>query len=568
MREHSAPSWVLAPADDQLVARLASSLRIPRPIARLLVARGHSDVQTLRAEWNPAHPPALSDPSELPDMDRAAPLVAQAIRSGRRILVYGDFDVDGVTATALLVQALRAWGGQVVWYLPHRIEDGYGLGQAAAFRCLERWSPDLIITADCGTRSVETVAALRARGVDVVITDHHALGDQFPPATAGVNPHRTSTETPWRHLSGAGVALYLARAVAAALNREFDALGSMPWELASLGTIADCVPLHGDNRRLVRHGLYRLAHTPSCGLRALAKVAGISQIRTTWQVGFLLAPRLNAAGRLARADAAFELLVSADAARAEEIAHQLDTTNRQRQQLEEQALQTVLELVESQPPHERAFAVVAAAPGLHTGVIGIVAARVAAAYRRPTVILALSEPLSRGSCRSFGGIDIAAALQTCAHVLERFGGHEAAAGLDIRPERIAQFRACLNEAVRQQVGGAQPECQVMYDDELRLDDIQPEFVDWIEHFGPYGTGFPPPLWLVRNAEVIEQRILKERHLQLALRQHAVVRRAIAFRQADRTPPPDRVDVLLSLATSEWAGERRVDFHIHDWRPAT
>lgn len=558
--------WQLATADDAAAERIAAALGLPQPMARLLVARGWATPEAARAALADDGAP-LDDPEAMPGLPDAAAALADAIRLGRRIAVYGDFDVDGVTATALMVRALRTLGAEAAPFLPRRLDDGYGLTVAAARRCIETTRPNLIVTVDCGTHSDEAVRHIRRAGVDILITDHHHVAGAPAPATAVVNPRLGPPDAPWRDLSGVGVAFKLAVATAARLSRPLD--GVPLYELAALGTVADCVALRGENRTLVRRGLAAMnAGVSMPGLEALRQIAGIGTIREAGQIAYALAPRLNAAGRLDTADIALELLMTDDHGRAVELAGCLDRLNRQRQRAEESVLTAAEAQAAAQPAAERAFAVVVAGAGWHAGVIGIVAARLAARHHRPAVVIATGETgAGRGSCRGIDELDLVAALGRCADVLRRYGGHAMAAGLDIEADRIPEFRRRFNEAVADCVGRRLPAPVTRLDAWIGLVDADLDMIEWIRRAGPYGHGHLPPTWGTRRVEVVDWRIAKERHAMMRIRQAGTLRRAVAFQQGHRPPPRGPIDVAFQLQPNEWRGTRSAELRVVDWRPA-
>ncbi len=562
----ASPAWRLAAADDDAVQRLAAELGAPPPIARMLVARGWTTPEIARQALAPDY--RLPPPEVLSGMAGAAQVVARAVRARRRIAVYGDFDADGVTAAALLCRWLRGAGADVVPFLPQRLADGYGLTVPTVDRCLRTLQPDLVVTVDCGTHSDGAVRHVLERGVDIVVTDHHlAVAPSQVAPTAMVNPQLGPADGPGRELAGVGVALQLVRAIAQVLGRDDPADDPAILELAAIGTVADCVPLRGTNRTLVRRALSRMVSDSALpGLRALRAVAKVGEIRDTWPLAFLLAPRLNAAGRLGTAEDALELLLTDNADRAQVLAGHLDRENRRRQEMEERILEAASAQLDEQPATEREFGVVVADPSWHPGVVGIVAGKLVARHRRPAVVIVLRpDGGGRGSCRGLESLDLTAILADCAGCLESWGGHAMAAGLDLAAGRLDDFRRAFNAAVCRHAGGALPPQQLSYDALLPLGDADVDLWDWIERAGPYGHGYPPPLWAAERLEILDWRVAKARHVLMRVRQGQVYRRAVAFQQAHCPRPQGPTDFLFELQINKWTGVRHPELRVAAWR---
>ena len=564
--------WRTAAVDEAAAVRLADDLSVPLPFARLLAARGFAARESAEAYLNPRLK-TLSDPGDLPGMPAAAEAVWAGIAAGKRIAIYGDYDVDGVSATALLVRAFRALGATVEPFLPHRLEDGYGLTADTVERCIDRHRPALIVTVDCGTYSADAVARARERGVDVVITDHHQSSGAPAPAVAVVNPRLGPPGRPWSELAGVGVALKLAHAVLK-LAREAGAAGAEGvdlrgfFDLVALGTVADCVALTGENRVLVRHGLDVLRRAPSIGIRALMQVASLKEEPDAWHIGFLLAPRLNAAGRLGTAEASLDLLLATDAGRAAALARDLDRANRERQELEQGIVAGAVARIEADFDPARDFAIVVADPAWHPGVIGIVASRLVARYNRPAVVIALNgEGGGRGSCRGIEAVDLALALRECSGLLGRCGGHAMAAGLDIEASRVDEFRVRFNEVIALRVNGRVPPPVLPVDAWLPLDEADEVLLDCIERARPCGQGNPAPVWAARDVAVEDWQVMKEKHVRLRLRQGAAVCAAVGFNLAARGRPEGRVDVAFEVRRDTWNGRNGIQLQLRDFRPA-
>ncbi len=535
--------------------------------AALLSARGLDDPQKA-AQFLSCGPERSHDPFLLKDMDRAVERIRAAIGGGERVCVYGDYDVDGITATCLLTEALAWQGGDVVSYIPDRTEEGYGLNPGAVAR-LAGQGVKLIVTVDCGITAVDEVEFARSLGVDVVITDHHHCKDRLPAAAAVVDPRREDCAYPFPELAGVGVALKTAQALVPPEQREgvFRRFG----ELAAIGTVADVMRLTDENRALVRQGLELLANTRRPGLRALLREAGLDPggAPTAVTIGYGLAPRINAAGRMEQAMVALELLLTRDEERGEALAHTLCRLNRERQAIELAIYEQCVELLDAQPP---APAIVLAGEGWHQGVVGIVASRLTERYACPAFMICLEHGQGKGSCRSFGGFNLFAALDRCAPLLDGYGGHEMAAGFTIREENIPAFRDQVCRLVDLRTGGAPMEAAIDVDAEIdhcgQLTALQVESLSELE---PFGTGNPKPVFLLRGVCVLSCcDVGGGRHLKMKLRRDGVVLDAIFFSAnaaACGVSAGDRLDVVFTPQINEFRGSRTVQLQICDLRPA-
>ena len=535
--------------------------------AALLSARGLDDPQKA-AQFLSCGPERSHDPFLLKDMDRAVERIRAAIGGGERVCVYGDYDVDGITATCLLTEALAWQGGDVVSYIPDRTEEGYGLNPGAVAR-LAGQGVKLIVTVDCGITAVDEVEFARSLGVDVVITDHHHCKDRLPAAAAVVDPRREDCAYPFPELAGVGVALKTAQALVPPEQREgvFRRFG----ELAAIGTVADVMRLTDENRALVRQGLELLANTRRPGLRALLREAGLDPggAPTAVTIGYGLAPRINAAGRMEQAMVALELLLTRDEERGEALAHTLCRLNRERQAIELAIYEQCVELLDAQPP---APAIVLAGEGWHQGVVGIVASRLTERYACPAFMICLEHGQGKGSCRSFGGFNLFAALDRCAPLLDGYGGHEMAAGFTIREENIPAFRDQVCRLVDLRTGGAPMEAAIDVDAEIdhcgQLTALQVESLSDLE---PFGTGNPKPVFLLRGVCVLSCcDVGGGRHLKMKLRRDGVVLDAIFFSAnaaACGVSAGDRLDVVFTPQINEFRGSRTVQLQVCDLRPA-
>jgi single-stranded-DNA-specific exonuclease len=558
----------VTPAAEHLVRALG----LPPQVGRLLAARGWTDPDAVRAFLNPRLSD-LSDPFRLPDMRPAVERIRSALARGEPIVVFGDYDVDGVTATALLVQVLERLGGRITPFLPDRLTDGYGLGCAPLERCLDASGVGLVVSVDCGTGSADAVALAAARGVDVVVTDHHAAHGESAPAVAVVNPHRGADED-LRALAGVGVAFKLCHALVKAGLEEGEAAARdvdlRDWlDLVAVGTVADVVPLTGENRILVRHGLRRLSATQSVGLKALCNVASAYPPFTGYHLGYVLGPRLNAAGRLGSARDALDLLLTDDAERAAALAGALDTANTERRRIEADMLESARAQVEAVFDPARHFGLVAGRTGWHLGTAGIVAGRLVRTFHRPSVVVVLDEDGGgRGSCRGIEGVDLTQALEACRNELDAFGGHRMAAGLTLRSGRLEAFREQFNAACAAQIDGRALGPVLHVDGWAALGDLDFDTAEALKALQPFGEGNPEPLWGVREVRVAgTPRIVGKDHLKFAVASGATVVDAIAFGMGGCALPDGPLDVVCHLQDNAFRGRPRLQLNVRDFRPS-
>jgi single-stranded-DNA-specific exonuclease len=562
------PRWE-APAalDPTHVTRLSDALRLPAVVCSILVARGHVDPAGAKEFLRPRLG-ELHDARLLADADKAAERIARAIRSSEVIFVHGDYDVDGICATALLTRWFRQLGGTVVPFVPHRVRDGYDFSDSG-LEAARKAGADLIVTADCGTVAHETVAAAEASGIDVVVTDHHTVSASLPMAIAVLNPQRADCSYPEKGLCGTGLAYKLAELVATELGAEIDPLKAY-LDLVALATVADLVPMRGENRILVSYGLRQFADTKIPGIRALMEVVDVDAATiTAGQIGYVLAPRINAAGRIGESADALQLLLTDDSEEAATLAKQIDETNRQRRDEDQRTLSEALETLASGYDPERDRGVVIAGDGWHPGVIGIVASRVVERIHRPVVMIAMGEDGGRGSARSIPGFHLYEALSACAGHLERFGGHRQAAGMDIKSEELPAFRKAFDSAARDCLTDEDLHPVLRPDLEIDLSDIDLQLLHWLSYLGPHGIGNPGPLFMARAVRLVSPRVVGTNHLKTALQKGGSQLEAIGFGLADRMPPEeiDDVphDVLLRLEKNEWRGRAQPQAKLVDLR---
>ena len=563
------PRWIVtANADPDATRLLATELRIPEALAAILVQRGLGSPDSAKAFLRPDLE-RLSDPYRFADMSVAVELLARAVREKRPILVHGDYDVDGQCASAMLTRILRSAGGTVHPFVPHRIRDGYDFG-AAGLAEAKRTNADVIVTCDCGITAVEAVAAARATGIEVIVTDHHLPGDALPPANAVLDPRRADCESEDKNLCGTGVAFKLAQALVPVLGLSPN-LPLHFLDYVALATIADVVSLVGENRILVRYGLKKLADSRWVGLRALIETAGLAgkPLRGA-HVGFILAPRLNAVGRIGDANDGLRLLLTENPQEAAALARELETINARRQEMDQLILDEAIEIVEKtlQPTDA---AIVLGAETWHPGVIGIVASRLVERYGRPTFLIGWDEvgEFGRGSGRSISGFDLHGALHQVGMHLEKYGGHTMAAGFTIRRDKFDDFRVAFLGVAGELLTPDDLAPSQRVDLELPLALVSEELERLIRHLEPCGAGNPAPVFGVRNARAVGARRVGTNHLRFTLDDGSAVLPAIGFRWADAVPEDwltNPLDVAFRLERDDWQGRVTIQARIASLAP--
>ncbi len=552
---------------DEAAARSLRGAGYPALLAALLSARGVSSPEEaallLDRERELSHSPYL-----MKDMDKAAARIRRALADGERMAVFGDYDVDGITSTVLLVDYLRSRGADCLKYIPRRVEDGYGLGREALRTLLDQ-GVTLVITVDCGITGVEEARWARENGLDLVITDHHECREVLPDAAAVVDPRRPDCPYPFKHLAGVGVALKL---VLALDEQRSESLFARYCTLAAIGTVADVMPMTGENRTIVCRGLEAIGGTDFLGLRALLQETGLADREvTSIQIGFVLAPRINAAGRMGEAELAADLLLTSDPARAELLARELCGLNRERQAVEQEIFAQAVEQIEFLPDGERS-ALVLSSGSWHQGVVGIVASRLSEKYSCPSFMIHLQNGLGKGSCRSYGGFNLFAALESCQDLLVDFGGHELAAGFNIREEDIPAFRRRMNRCVCEFCNGEKPVSSLAVDVVIRDPGwVTLEEMEALSRLEPYGAGNERPVFAVMGARVESlQGVGQNRHLKLRLAMGEQRFDAIFFSAtaaACGVAPGMRVDAAFHLQVNEFRGVSSVQLQLVDLRPA-
>ena len=556
--------------DPFVLQALERELQVDRLTAHLLAQRGGSDLTAARDFLDPRLQ-QLPDPFLLGQMEAAVTRLVAALAAGEKIAIHGDYDVDGISGTALLVEGLRAFGAEVNYFIPLRLRDGYGLS-AEHLRQAFAGGARVAVSVDCGISAQAEAEVARELGLDLIITDHHQPPSVLPAACAIVNPHLLDCRYPDKDLAGVGVAFMLLIALrsrlrtvgAFAIRPEPDLRYSL--DLVALGTIADVVPLRGVNRILTRIGLGIINQGRRPGLKSLSVAAGIRLV-TCGNVAFSLAPRLNAAGRLENANLGVELLLTDDPQRAEELAGLLDGFNRERQGVEQQVLSEAIAQVEEGKGGE--YSLVLAGEGWHPGVIGIVASRLVERYHRPAVLIALDGERGKGSARSIRGLHLYQTLQACSAELEGYGGHAFAAGLSIAASRFDSFVAAFEQAAAAALSADDLVPVLLYDSEVLIEDLSLTIIADLQRLSPFGAGNPEPLFLLRNARAQQVTPCGTGHLKFSIRQGGFSLPCIAF----AFPPhwaeilPGEIDLLVSAQSNEWQGRISLQLRVKDMRPA-
>ena len=561
--------WEHLHCNEAQASALAADLRIDPVVARLLCVRGVADTDAAARFLNPSleH---LHDPFRLTDLPKAVDRLLGAIERRERVAVHGDYDVDGVTATVILRRALELLGGDVVHFIPERIRDGYGLQPEAVDR-LHAQDARVIVSVDCGIRSNAAARRARHHGVDLIITDHHEPDVTLPDAFSIINPKRHECAYPDKDLAGVGVALKLVQALCARTGRDRWLPAFI--KIAAIGTLADVVPLTGENRVIAKLGLERLSHGPhTVGLRALLETSGLTgKTIDSFHVAFMLAPRVNAAGRMSTPDLATRLLLAADesmAAEARELAERLDAENTRRRQEEAETLAQARRSVETDPDVGAHAMLIVSGDGWHRGVIGIVASRLVEAFQRPAVVLAIDGDMAYGSGRSIPGFDLLTTLERCSDLFTRFGGHRQAAGLTMEASRVNEFRARITEYADAVLGPDELTPRLRIDGALALPAITAGVIEGVATLAPFGTGNPRPVFHADGVEIVDgPHTLKGRHLRMTVRQGPRVFRAIAWRAADRagflTQHRAALNLAFSLTENTYQGETFVELSVAD-----
>ncbi len=563
--------WTIAPPQPLLVGELAAKTGVSPLLAQCLLNRGFSEPVAIQNFLQPRLK-NLADPFRLPNMQAAVERLLSAHEEQESLVIFGDYDVDGVTSTTLLLEVLQKLGWQAEAYLPHRMEEGYGLSRDGVENCLKKFPVKLLLAVDCGSTAVETIAWLRERGVDVIVLDHHQVSNPAPEAVALVNPQLGND---FKELCSVGLAFKLAHALVKR-GRETGLPGAADFDLrplldlVALGTIADLVPLTGENRMLVTAGLERLETTKRPGLVALKEVAQSPDKLGVYEVGFQLAPRLNAAGRLETAEDALHLLRAETLAAAMPLAQALDACNRERQQIERGIVEQVTGLIRSKFDATKHFVIVEGQLLWHIGVVGIVASRVLSEFYRPTIIIGGEGAEWRGSGRSIAGFDLAAGLRECGDLLLRHGGHAMAAGLSIAPDKIDLLRERLNEMVRRTLKPEDLQPPLRVDAEVTLKEFTLDTLAALDALAPTGQGNPAVQFCARNLSQARPSLrmgANKQHVKMWVTDGAAKCEAVWWNAGKASLPEGKFDLAFVPQTNDYNGSRTVQLKVLDWRAA-
>ena len=560
--------WFVQKTNPEYVSYLSSASSVSPALAQVLINRGIKTPEAVKS-FLECSPSDLSDPFSLEGMEAVVDAMDRALEAGTKVLVHGDYDCDGITATAIMVEALRAYGLDVAYFIPNRFDHGYGFNMSG-LACAKEAGAGLIVTVDCGITSFEAASAAASDGVDLVITDHHephipegATEPMLPESVAVINPKLWPRDEHNPAMSGAGVAFRVAQALDIRRPGKLDT--SQWFDLAALGTLADSVSLMGDNRIIVREGTKRIIARDRLGIAALMDAAGLSPDRLrSGRLQFTLVPRINAVGRLSDATQALKLMLATSPGQAASLAHELNETNNERKKIEEQVYQEAVEIVERDgaPP-----VIVIACEGWHEGVVGIVASKLVDRYSRPAIVLSIKGDRAKGSARSVPGFDLHAALSACSAHLRAFGGHKQAAGLTVNIEELDAFKDALTNETRQL--DKEPEQTLSIDAAISLGDVSFSLVEELARLEPFGLGNPEPVLGAKGLEIQNARVVGRGHLKMRLKSNSIYMDAIGFNMGDLLATVEdtlAIDAAFAATINVWEDRRNLQLYLKALRP--
>jgi len=561
--------WVVAnQPDPDSIKIFIDTLKVPRIIARILFNRGIQSLDDakwfFKQDWED-----LYDPFLMEDMDKAVDRVVKALEEKERIFIYGDYDVDGITGVSLLTLFLRELGGEIFFYIPNRLLEGYGLSRSG-IQHAANVGASLLISVDCGITGIEEVDFAREVGIDVIVSDHHEPGHRLPEAVAILDPKREQCNYPFKELAGVGVTFKLIQAIGQRLNLSDDVYRKYV-DLVALGSAADIVPLIDENRLLVKKGLEKINQHDRLGIRALVESSGLNGKKIgTGQIVFILAPRINAVGRLGNAERAVRLIITDSEQQAKNIANILEAENQHRKSIDEETYQEALAMIKSECNVETDRAVVLAKEGWHSGVIGIVASRIAEQVYRPTIMITIDNGIGKGSARSISNFDIYSALKQCENHLLGFGGHRYAAGLTIQIDKIIHFQEAFKKIAAETVKDENLIQQLLVDAEISLPEINDKLIRILNLFAPFGPRNMRPVFLSNNLQVVgSPRVVGRNHLKFRVRQKGKVFDAIGFDLGELyyrlTPGEDNLDMVYVIEENYWNGQAKIQLRVKDLR---
>jgi single-stranded-DNA-specific exonuclease len=536
---------------------------IPGPIVQILQNRGY----TTHAEIENFFAPTLThlhDPFKLNDMEKAVDRIIRAMKNKERVLIHGDYDTDGITGAALLINNLEKFGIDNRHYIPHRLEEGYGLQKTGIDQAIEQ-ECSLIITVDCGSSAINEIAYAKENGVDVIVCDHHRPKEVLPEPCALINPKIPKTDYPFKDLAGVGVAFKLIQALHEKMHRPKEECHE-DLDLVALGSVVDIVPLIDENRVLVKYGISRIPRSRKPGIKALLEETGLQKGVTAYHLGFIIGPRINACGRLRDAKSALELFLTQDMSRALTLARGLSLDNQERRGIEEKIYDEAVSLIKATGGDKERI-IILANEAWHEGVLGIVASRITSDYYRPALVLSFKNGMAKGSARSIPGVDITEVIGSCHNLLIKYGGHTQAAGLELDEQNLESFRECMNTSA-QRIDSSVFEKKSFYDTNLDLNEITPELVYFLRFFEPTGMANPQPVFYGEDLEVVGvPRVIGSNHLKIALRKGKTAFSAIAFGQADNILGIEigktRINCLYSIAEDAFLGKKKVVLKIKE-----
>ena len=558
-------NWIIEKENPKLRDKLAKSLQISPITAQILVNRGIENETEANLFLN-CTLFDLPSPYLMKGMDRAIERIKKALKNNERITIYGDYDVDGVTSTALLYSFLKVLKANVTYYNPDRLKEGYGINIDAVKKLAEQ-GVSLIISGDCGITAVKEIEQAKELGVEFIVTDHHKPPQELPQAVSILNPKLSECKYPGKEIVGVGVIFNLVIALRRALRDEGFFKNGEPnlgdyLDLVALGTVADCAPLLDVNRILVKEGIKRMQSPKRLGVQALKEASSIKGEVTSYDLGFKLGPRINASGRMSTAENAVALFISENLGEARELAKELNEKNSNRQSTEAEIIKEAISLLESNPALIGTNSIVLASRNWHPGIIGIVASRIVERYEKPTMLIAITEDgVGKGSGRSLEGINIYAALSECRELFLQFGGHEQAAGLSIREENVEKFREMFDKALEN--SEEQYEKKLKVDCAIELDSLTDSLISEFELLQPFGIGNPEPALLSRTVEVVSQRIFKDKHLGFKVKKGTKLFDAIWFNMKEPFTLPDKVDMVFTPEFNKWNGKKEIRLRVKD-----
>ena len=556
--------WLSYDKDYTKVKDFVKELNISETLARILINRNVETIEDAKVFLNPVMD-ELHNPFNMKGMEPAVCRLEKAIKNGEKICIYGDYDVDGITSVSILYMILKELGANVVYYIPNRLDEGYGLNTEAIEKILND-DVDLIVTVDCGINSINEVELVNKRNRDIIITDHHQCSDILPEAYSVLNPNQRNCNYPFKYLAGAGVAFKLVSALAQKMGR-YEIIKNII-DLAALGTVADVVTLLGENRIIVKNGLDKMRSHPNIGIEALAKVSGvdISNINT-YHLSFIFGPRLNAAGRLSNPSLGVELLTAEDRENAYEIAKVLNEINMKRQKIENDIIEEAINLINREVNLKREKVIVLAADNWHIGVVGIVASKITEKYNLPTVLISVDGDIGRGSARSVPNFDLYKAMSRCSFLFEKFGGHQMAAGFVIKKENISKLKHLINKVVIEMLDDKEMVPEILVDYKIDSINTLPQLMEEIEMLKPHGEGNPVPVFIFRNLIIKDMRLLSNnKHLLLQLSDGTDIVKGIGFNIGfifNYIAVNEKIDIICSVEKNIWNGTESIQLNIKD-----